>query len=711
MDQTGGDGLSTIHQEDTNVITINDEEDEIEKRKRTYLDKNSSTCWYYLDMIEKVDNVEVKTWDIGEVFNEKRYDKTRSNHTETFKNALKRKDNEFFLKCKECKKEFPYYKSSKSCPLGLNHITDYHPDLLQEKIPISKGPYTSTISSDPSINQYHVYLASAFISGKIPLNFLNNEFLKLLFSSLQGEKAHYVSPSDDTMRRVIIPKLVDLVKADVKKDLQSVTSVCATVDGWTQNYSGRKYVSFTLHYFTGKCIKTRILRLCDTLPSHTAFQISQFINEVIDEYDLHRFVPFPVITDNASDVLKAVELSGLIKVGCLCHRIELAIKDTLNSCDVYNNLVKKCQHISVKFRKSSSLLKILRDVQLETYGSTLSVITDVDSRWFSTLYLMSRIIDIREELDGIIRAESLNFDSRFREAFIEEFCFSEGEKKMIKFFIETIDQLLEVSNIFSSEKIPSMTSAIPQIQILVSKLELKLSELKDDENDKFSLNEFTIFCEGGNYNSLIDFESDGFKPEHVLTYSVEGIVKETLQEKKRFLNCIINSIKKYFYQENSITKNETMIISAILDPRFKFDFFSNELFEEAKSIIKKIIDTKQSNEESIPGRIVRSENTDELSIYISERIEPLSSTFEDVLDYWTRNKNRFPQLYSLTHKYFSYLCSSCPSERLFSTASGFFSSRRTRMLPSHLEEDCILHSYITREGIDLFKEINFRDDN
>ena len=78
------------------------------------------------------------------------------------------------------------------------------------------------------------------------------------------------------------------------------------------------------------------------------------------------------------------------------------------------------------------------------------------------------------------------------------------------------------------------------------------------------------------------------------------------------------------------------------------------------------------------------------------------------MKYWERKKEQFPTLYSLSQKYMCYLCSSCSSERLFSDASGYYNERRTRMLPSHLEDQCILHSFIKSDGIGAFENIIFK---
>ena len=159
-------------------------------------------------------------------------------------------------------------------------------------------------------------------------------------------------PSKDTITQTIIPKLVERTKDLIKEEIKSSKGICGTLDSWSTKYTNIQFLSFTIHFFDGKEIKSRVLRLSNDFESHKSIHIKDFILSVIDEYNLTPFVPFPLITDNAPDVLHAVNLAGLISVGCACHRLELIIQEVLDQCDLYKTLVNKCQHIAVKFRQS-----------------------------------------------------------------------------------------------------------------------------------------------------------------------------------------------------------------------------------------------------------------------------------------------------------------------------------------------------------------------
>ena len=91
------------------------------------------------------------------------------------------------------------------------------------------------------------------------------------------------------------------------------------------------------------------------------------------------------------------------------------------------------------------------------------------------------------------------------------------------------------------------------------------------------------------------------------------------------------------------------------------------------------------------------------------QLAKLIGASQKAIDYWERNRDRFPKLYALSKKHLYAVATSCSSERLFSHASGFIPPKRSQLDPSHLEELCILHSWLSREGSSLFDKIQFHN--
>lgn len=71
----------------------------------------------------------------------------------------------------------------------------------------------------------------------------------------------------------------------------------------------------------------------------------------------------------------------------------------------------------------------------------------------------------------------------------------------------------------------------------------------------------------------------------------------------------------------------------------------------------------------------------------------------DPLDYWKKNRARFPRLCSLVHKYLAFPATSGSVERLFSVAGSICRSRRARLLPETTEKILSYRQFIRNKLI------------
>uniref|UniRef100_A0AAV2JHH6 HAT C-terminal dimerisation domain-containing protein n=1 Tax=Knipowitschia caucasica TaxID=637954 RepID=A0AAV2JHH6_KNICA len=65
--------------------------------------------------------------------------------------------------------------------------------------------------------------------------------------------------------------------------------------------------------------------------------------------------------------------------------------------------------------------------------------------------------------------------------------------------------------------------------------------------------------------------------------------------------------------------------------------------------------------------------------YISEATLPMKTQTLTPLDFWAKNKSRFPDLAQIARKYLSAPCTSVDSERLFSAAANVMDEKRNRL--------------------------------
>ena len=148
-----------------------------------------------------------------------------------------------------------------------------------------------------------------------------------------------------------------------------------------------------------------------------------------------------IMTDNAPNVMKAVKDSGNIAIGCACHRIQNAIKKTLSESELFKFLVDKCNRISNSFKRNGEWNKLLKEVQLEIYEQVMKPKSNVNTRWFSNIDVMKRMMQIKETAEGVVEALSLQLDQSVRSNFIKDNTFDKYEIEVIEFILYIMDKL------------------------------------------------------------------------------------------------------------------------------------------------------------------------------------------------------------------------------------------------------------------------------
>ena len=158
--------------------------------------------------------------------------------------------------------------------------------------------------------------------------------------------------------------------------------------------------------------------------------------------------------------------------------------------------------------------------------------------------------------------------------------------------------------------------------------------------------------------------------------------------------------------------NEFLVLSSILDPRFKDKCFSSgqvktvarELLQQRLSALSTPVHASENidSEEPSPkrsrtallecfseilqeaGASVSEDSENEVARYLSEPLIEFHKG-NQYLTWWANNQNRFPSLAKLAQKYLRAPPTSVPSERLFSLAGDVYDEKRNRLAPERVE--------------------------
>ena len=105
-----------------------------------------------------------------------------------------------------------------------------------------------------------------------------------------------------------------------------MTQFGITTDLWTHPHSNHSYVTVTIQYVKKCEVTSRILATRILDEKHSAENIKETINSILEEFDAHCSYVF--ITDNASNMRAAFRDN--VWLGCACHCLNLVLSHSFN---------------------------------------------------------------------------------------------------------------------------------------------------------------------------------------------------------------------------------------------------------------------------------------------------------------------------------------------------------------------------------------------
>lgn len=117
----------------------------------------------------------------------------------------------------------------------------------------------------------------------------------------------YTVPCRKTITKRIDEKY-ELFSSKIKTMLSKVEHICLTTDIWTEPFNTQSYIGVAAHYINFEATQLECLSLGikELEKSHNAEYISTIVSEILDEWHINADSVVAVITDNASNIVKAM---------------------------------------------------------------------------------------------------------------------------------------------------------------------------------------------------------------------------------------------------------------------------------------------------------------------------------------------------------------------------------------------------------------------
>ena len=187
-------------------------------------------------------------------------------------------------------------------------------------------------------------------------------------------QGRYTPKSRNTYHSMAV-KACGKAKRDLKELLSGIKDICITTDMWTSNKQ-EAYISITAHWLDDDLkLQQAVLTTAEMSERHTGVNRKDRIVKCLREYGVKKAV-VATVADNGSNVVYALNLLPVPRLGCFAHTLQLSIKVGLKVPAV-KKVCGAAKHLVKRFKKSTRAASELRSVQKEQGARAYELIMEI----------------------------------------------------------------------------------------------------------------------------------------------------------------------------------------------------------------------------------------------------------------------------------------------------------------------------------------------
>ena len=156
---------------------------------------------------------------------------------------------------------------------------------------------------------------------------------------LRTFEPRYVLLDRKTITNHYMPEIHEKVKRSMKKTMQQgLTYFSLTTDAWTSR-ANHSYVTHTVHYIDEHWkLCSRVLDTCEITTEHSAANLADELQNTLLKWDLSDEKLMAVTSDNARNIVDAIENLSWQHFGCFAHTVQLRVKKIMQVAQVSKHL-------------------------------------------------------------------------------------------------------------------------------------------------------------------------------------------------------------------------------------------------------------------------------------------------------------------------------------------------------------------------------------
>ncbi|XP_078539863.1 zinc finger BED domain-containing protein 6-like [Lissotriton helveticus] len=574
----------------------------------------------------------------------------------------------------------------------------------------------------PTVRLYNTKLAKMLAVDLLPFSFVEGVgFLELVATLAPKWKV----PSRYYFARVAVPALhkevLELVGAALQKS--AVHTIHLTTDMWT-SCAATDYMCITAHWVSFSGVIKQInaggdlveifkgarkhatLAMFGMEKSHTAVNILADFNKKVLQWLRPRHCKVGYVsTDNGSNVVRAMADGFYFRVPCLAHCINLVVQNFLKKELAVDKTLTICRRICTHFNHSFKARKELRRKQNERRMPAKALIQEVATRWNSTFYMLERL----HELFPVVNEYFYNLggDTTGMILAVEQWQLVKSLTDMLRPF--------EVFTRDVSREDCSLSKAIPLLLKLEHQVKVVSSQLKDvGKNEAHELAQRLLQRLVSN-ERLVNIK----KQQHYICATIldprykkplfgKVIIPFETSDVTEYKGWLAQSAIRFEIERKETVGEDSTTSESAGDQASQKSTSPSVPVAEVSDFSSEPL-TTPATVSSPPGACDMSEaswltqlgfpgprkDTEVQSTGIREDILSMVQAYlddstevnitEDPLAYWHGKRKIWRELTNLAINYLSCPLASVSSERVFSSAGGIVTSKRSRLLPANVE--------------------------
>ena len=239
--------------------------------------------------------------------------------------------------------------------------------------------------NDARAVRVHKKIAEMMALDFQPLSIVSDVgFIKLL-NTLEPR---YKLPSRHYFTENVIPEMKQSIDLQIAELIKNVHYFSFTTDIWSTSLNNQSLISLTAHWIDNSCARrSDVLHVQRIKESHSGTAICQMIETIIDDWKISKERVYIVLTDNASNMKKALRDCD----GCFAHSLQLVVNDGVLSQRMVIDTLAVSRKIVGRFKHSMLAYHLLDEIRERLDIAKHKLQQDEPTRWNSTLFMLESI--------------------------------------------------------------------------------------------------------------------------------------------------------------------------------------------------------------------------------------------------------------------------------------------------------------------------------